>query len=113
MDEKLDKGMTRVWATWNYVEAFILIAAGALACIFCNNADLQGIFSYAIGGFAILDGLLRFFLVLINYKKSQENVMLVSGFEITIGIVIIMLEMQSQGFFVQVAINFLSIFLIV
>ena len=37
MDEKLDNGMTRVWAIWNYVEAIILVAAGVLACVFCNN----------------------------------------------------------------------------
>ena len=112
MDEKLDNGMTRVWAIWNYVEAIILVAAGVLACVFCNNEGLQGIFSYAIGGFAILDGVLRFLMIVSNYKKSQENMMLISAFEITIGIVIIMLEAQNKGFFVGMAIQFVSIFLI-
>ena len=41
MDEKLDNGMTRVWAIWNYVEAIILVAAGVLACVFCNNEGLR------------------------------------------------------------------------
>lgn len=112
MDEKLENGMTRVWAIWNYVEAIILVAAGVLACVFCNNEGLQGIFSYAIGGFAILDGVLRFLMIVFNYKKSQENMMLISAFEITIGIVIIMLEAQNKGFFVGMAIQFVSIFLI-
>ena len=112
MDEKLDSGMTHVWAIWNYVEALILIAAGVLAIVFCNNTDLQGIFSYAIGAFVILDGLLRFIMAVVNYKKSQENIMLVSSFELTLGTVIIMVESQSKGFFVGLAIQFLSIFLI-
>ncbi len=107
MDENMNKGMRKVWAVWNYVEALILITAGILAIVFRENDTLQKIVSYVIGGFVILDGVLRFILVLAKYQKSQGSIVLISALEITLGILIILL----YNSFIDMAVQFLFIFL--
>ena len=108
MNRELKGNMRKVWAIWNYVEAILLIAAGVMAIMFRENDTLQTIVSYVIGGFVILDGLLRFILVLAKYQQSQgSSILLISALEITIGILVILLY-QS---FIQIAVQFLYLFL--
>lgn len=111
MEDKLDKAMTHVWAVWNYIEAALLVAAGVMACVFRSNETLYSVFAYVIGAFVILDGILRFILIVNKVRKSQESAMLVSGFEVTIGIVVILMEVKQPAIFIDVIINFLSILL--
>ena len=108
MNHELKGNMRKVWAIWNYVEAILLMAAGVMAIMFRENDTLQTIVSYVIGGFVILDGLLRFILVLAKYQQSQgSSILLISALEITIGILVILLY-QS---FIQIAVQFLYLFL--
>ncbi len=94
-DIKESKGLNKFWTIWNIVEDVILLAAGVLAIVFgCieGNNDTRSIMSsiitYAIASFIILDGLLRLIMTLLKVKSSgEESIMLVSGFEITLGIV--------------------------
>ncbi len=94
-DIKESKGLNKFWTIWNIVEDVILLAAGVLAIVFgCinGNEDVRSVMStiitYAIATFIILDGLLRLIMTLLKVKNSgEESIMLVSGFEITLGIV--------------------------
>lgn len=108
----------KVWLIWNLVEAVLVLAAGALAIVFGiindpnnqqQNAPIQVTIAAVIGGFVILDGLLRIVTVLLNIKKTEQSVMLIGGFEITAGIVVILF----RDMFVQLIVTFLSVFLIV
>ena len=108
MDNEVKGSMRKVWAIWNYVEALLLIAAGVLAILFRDNETLQQIVSYVVGGFVILDGALRFILVLAKYQKSQgSSILLISALEITIGILVILL----YDSFIKIAVQFLFLFL--
>ena len=94
-DIKESKGLNKFWTIWNIVEDVILLAAGVLAIVFgCINGNdnarnvINTIMTYAIASFIILDGLLRLIMTLLKVKTSgDESIMLVSGFEITLGIV--------------------------
>ena len=94
-DIKESKGLNKFWTIWNIVEDVILLAAGVLAIVFgCLNGNdnvrnvINTIMTYAIASFIILDGLLRLIMTLLKVKSSgDESIMLVSGFEITLGIV--------------------------
>ena len=108
MDNEVKGSMRKVWAIWNYAEALLLIAAGVLAILFRDNETLQQIVSYVVGGFVILDGVLRFILVLAKYQKSQgSSILLISALEITIGILVILL----YDSFIKIAVQFLFLFL--
>lgn len=98
MEEANSKSrFNKIWTIWNLVEEVILLAAGVLAivvgCIDGNDDvrnAIEGVITYAIAIFIILDGLLRLIMTLFKVKQSgDESIMLVSGFEITLGIVII------------------------
>ncbi len=92
---KESNGLNKFWTIWNIVEDVILLAAGVLAIVFgCINGNddarsvMSSIITYAIAAFIILDGLLRLIMTLLKVKTSgDESIMLVSGFEITLGIV--------------------------
>ncbi len=94
-DVKESKGINKFWTIWNIVEDVILLAAGVLAIVVgCidGNSDIRdtmgSVITYAIASFIILDGLLRLIMTLLKVKSSgEESIMLVSGFEITLGIV--------------------------
>lgn len=105
----------KIWFIWNLVEALLILTAGVLSIVFGVMNDQSGskpietTIAAVIGAFIILDGILRIIMVLLRYKESEESVMLVGGFEITAGIVVIIFH----TLFVQLIINFLSIFLMV
>ena len=110
-----------IWFVWNIVEDALLIIAGILAIVLGivttkeggmseNNEVINNIILYAIAIFIILDGLLRTILLVKNYKQSESSAYLVGGFEVTIGIVLMI--MGAQTFF-NLIINFLGVFLLV
>lgn len=113
--------MDLIWTIWNLVEALLLLVAGVLSIVFgimagndgaisSNGEVIQNIVLYVLASFVILDGLLRTIMLAKNYKQSESSAYLVGGFEITIGIV---LMIMGAAYFFQLIINFLGVFLIV
>lgn len=104
MDEmKKEEKLNRFWAIWNFIEAIVLFGAGILAIVLaCTNqaggdANTESFVAYAIGAFILLDGILRIVLSLTRYKgpkDSDESGLLIGGFELTIGIVMVLLEVH-------------------
>ena len=113
-DVKENKGINRFWTIWNLSEDVILLAAGVLAivvgCIEGNDNlrnVINSIITYAIAGFIILDGLLRLIMTLLKVKRTgEESIMLVSGFEITLGIVIMVV---LQKVLVEALVYFIAV----
>ena len=112
MENKVEeRKMYKVWAIWNYVEAFLLICAGVLGVVFGSISDLSNSSSINItiaivaGLFVILDGILRIFMALASMKESEESILLIAGFEVSIGIVIMLTY--------TILIKFLAVLLIV
>ncbi len=101
-EEVKNKGINKFWTIWNLVEDVLLLAAGVLAIVVgCidGNEDFRNIvnsvITYAIASFIILDGLLRLIMTLLKIKKTgEESILLISGFEITLGIVIMIVLKQ-------------------
>jgi len=102
-----------LWGIWNFVEATILLVAGILAIVYnesgADNQNLLFTIAFVVGSFVILDGLLRILMVVTGIETSKESIMLVGGFEITLGI-LIMIECNS---FIRIVIEFLYVLLIV
>jgi len=102
-----------LWGIWNFVEAAILLTAGVLAIIYnesgSGNQSLLFTIAFVIGSFVILDGLLRILMVITGVETSKESIMLIGGFEITLGI-LIMIECNS---FIRIVIEFLYVLLII
>lgn len=116
MENKVEeRKMYKVWAIWNYVEAFLLICAGVLGVVFGSISDLSNSSSINMtiaivaGLFVILDGILRIFMALASMKESEESILLIAGFEVSIGIVI----MLTYTIFIELLIKFLAVLLIV
>ena len=114
-DIKESKGLNKFWTIWNIVEDVILLAAGVLAIVFgCLNGNdnvrnvINTIMTYAIASFIILDGLLRLIMTLLKVKSSgDESIMLVSGFEITLGIV--MMIVLKEDLLVKAMVYFIAV----
>ena len=113
-EAKENKGINKFWTIWNLSEDVILLAAGILAIVVgCieGNENLRNvinsIITYAIAGFIILDGLLRLIMTLLKVKKTgEESIILVSGFEITLGIVIMIV---LQKVLVEALVYFIAV----
>lgn len=118
-----EEKMNLIWLVWNLVEGGLLLVAGILAIVFGVIAEggdgqaisteatvIQRIILYVLATFIILDGALRTLLLVKNYKKSDSSAFLVGGFEIAVGIV---LMIMGYEYFFQLIINFLAVFLIV
>lgn len=119
--------MDRFWTIWNVAEASLLLIVGILAIVAgaaINDGSSDGwknfasfvtqALAYAVGAFVILDGVLRLIVNFYHFnKESQESIMLVGGFEITLGIVVIILETQFEGVFEQALLYFIATALIV
>lgn len=115
----LDEKMTLTWTIWNTVEAVLLLAAGIIAIVFgiqakdFDNQDadtVKNIIVFVLGAFVILDGVLRLVMLALHYKKSDESTILIGGFEITIGIVLMLVGGVSV---IDMIIKFLGVALTV
>lgn len=115
----LDEKMALTWTIWNTVEAVLLLAAGIIAIVFgiqakdFDNQDantVKNIIVFVLGTFVILDGVLRLVMLALHYKKSDESTILIGGFEITIGIVLMLVGGVSV---IDMIIKFLGVALTV
>lgn len=116
MEEKSgERKMYKVWAIWNYIEAFLLLAAGACGITFgalnqvSSDSPINIILAIVVGAFVVLDGILRLFMSFYSFTNSEESIMLVAGFEVAIGITIIL----SYAVFIDIIIQFLAVLLLV
>lgn len=114
----LEEKMSRIWTIWNIVEAVILLAAGVLAILFgakiiggddASHGTANLILGIVIGAFIILDGILRFIMGITKFREAKnESTNLISAFEISIGVTIIMMH----EVFLKAAIYFIATLLI-
>lgn len=116
MENKVEeRKMYKVWAVWNYVEAFLLVCAGVLGVVFgsitdlSNSSSINMTIAIVAGLFVILDGILRIFMALSSLQESEESILLIAGFEVSIGIVI----MLTYNIFIEILIKFLAVLLVV
>lgn len=120
MDKRNNEKVSKLWGYWNIAEAILLISAGVLAIVFgslikaddaasSSSKTIELTLSIVIGLFVAMDGLLRIILVLARVKDSEQPIMLIGGFEISAGIVVMMIS----SFFVDTIIKFLGVFLTV
>ena len=109
----------RFWTIWNIAEAVILLAAGVLAIVFgcitkSENGypqNIEDILTYSVATFVILDGLLRIIMnFLKQQEKTEESIMLIGGFEITLGIVMMVVIKTT---FIEAMVYFMAIGMIV
>lgn len=110
-----EKQVNSFWTVWNIVEAIILLAAGVVSIVFgCldgDNTDFKGnmgtILTYSVASFVILDGLLRIIMSFLKEEnRMEEPIMLVGGFEITLGIVIMVV---LKSVFIETMVYFMAI----
>ncbi|MBQ4254633.1 MAG: hypothetical protein II721_01370 [Bacilli bacterium] len=110
------------WLAWNLIEDALLIIAGALSIVFgimvnensgavtSDTKVIENIILYVLASFIVLDGILRTVLLAKRQSNAETSAYLIGGFEITIGIVLMILG--SETFF-KLIINFLGVFLLV
>ncbi|MCR5078341.1 MAG: hypothetical protein K6B65_00220 [Bacilli bacterium] len=110
------------WLVWNLVEDILLLAAGVLSIVFgilakedsqavtSDTGVIENIILYVLASFIILDGLLRTIMLAKKPKGGESSAYLIGGFEITIGIVLMIL---GSNVFFKLIINFLGVFLLV
>lgn len=117
------KKVGKFWTAWNIVESLVLIAAGVLsivAGILHKPAEpgtaetIEKTIAYFVASFIILDGILRVVLFLVRYNKNDDTSPFVtSGFELSAGVLIILLQLKYEDFFVYGIVNFVAVLLMV
>ncbi len=110
----------RFWTVWNVAEATILLVAGVLAIVFgciakAENGEfpknIQDILTYSVASFVILDGLLRIIMSFLKQQeRTEESIMLIGGFEITLGVVMMLVIKNT---FIDAMVYFMAIGMIV
>lgn len=114
------KKLNKFWTAWNIIEAVALFAAGVLAIVLgatydankSNGGNVENAIAYVIGAFVILDGILRVVLHFARYQKGEgESPLVIAGFEITIGILLVLLQIKYTSFMFTV-VNFIAVLLI-
>ncbi len=129
MNEQNKAKLNKFWGVWNFLEAIILLAAGVLAIVVAfmsgdnetlSNMNMESIIAYVASAFVLLDGILRVVMSLVHYrglKETDESGMLIGGFEITIGVVMVLMEIHffrltNQHIFTYFIANFIATLLI-
>lgn len=110
----------KFWTIWNTAEAVILLAAGVLAIVFgilynseneMFNQNMETILTYSVASFVVLDGLLRIIMSFLKQEqRTEESIMLVGGFEITLGVVIMVV---LNSIFIETIVYFMAVGMIV
>lgn len=100
--------LSQFWFVWNIVEAIILFVGGTLAIVAGAVGQSKGggdavpvehAVAYVVSAFVILDGLLRIVMHLAKYEKNDDDApMVIAGFEISIGILFILLQAKYNSF---------------
>ncbi len=123
MSKQLEKTkrLNKFWTAWNIIEALALLAAGVLAIIAGVKYDpqsagqgvkIEDVVAFVIAAFVILDGILRVVLYFARYQKGDgESPVVIAGFEITVGVLLILLQINFAGSFMFTVVNFISILL--
>lgn len=60
------------WLTLNIIESLLLLVAGVLCLVFCNNRDFQNACILAVGIIVVLDALLRLVLDVVSVVSSGD-----------------------------------------
>lgn len=117
--EKKPFNFQKFWCIWNLAEAVLLLLAGVLSIVFgvlyekdgdASKVVISNILPYVVGAFVAMDAALRIVLgVNFKGKETDESVMLVGGFELTAGILI----MIFHDIFTRLIINAIAVLLIV
>lgn len=127
MNEENKAKLNRFWGIWNFIEAIILLVAGILAIVVAftngdnNSINTESIVAYVVGAFILLDGSLRVVMSFVHYRgpnNNDETGTLVGGFELALGIVMVLLEVHfynltQQHVFTYLIANFIATLLIV
>ena len=119
------KQVNQFWFIWNLVESIVLFAGGVLAIVAGimtgtegNNAPtgVENAVAYLVASFVILDGLLRIVLFLARAQKNDEqSPLVIAGFEISLGILLILLQTHysGAGIFAYMVVNLIAIIMMV
>lgn len=109
----------KFWCWWNLAEAALILGAGicAIVCGALYDKDNAGsvvvlnhVLPYVVGGFVSMDAILRIVLGLnARGKETDESVMLIGGFELTAGILVMIFHDQ----FTRLIINAIGTLIIV
>lgn len=110
----------KFWCIWNGVEAFIILAAGILSIVFGilynsentggSSVVINNVLPFVVGAFVCMDAILRIVKAVQHIgKESEESIMLIGGFELTAGILV----MMFHDIFTRLIISAISILLIV
>ena len=68
------------WLALNIVESVLLIAAGVLCLVFCNNKDFQNACILAVGIIVVLDALLRLVLDVVSVVSSGDATLIKTSY---------------------------------
>lgn len=113
------------WFVWNVVESIVLLIGGILAIVAgvvkaqdgsTFTTDSENAIAYMVSFFIVLDGLLRIIMYLLRFEKSSEqSPLVVGGFEISIGILFILVQVQfaTQHIFTFTVVNLVAVMLMV
>ena len=118
-----NKKIRKFWSIWNTVESLVLLVSGVLAIVagVLHNPEqastaltIERVIAYGVSGFVILDGVLRTVLYLARGQAEEDqSPMVVSGFEISLGVLVILLQLKYDDFFIYGVVNFVSVLLMV
>lgn len=95
------------------IEAVILITTGILAIIYSNNYNLQSVIVILLGAFLIFDGCSKIITYYTNPVTEQRKSLVISIFELTIGIIFCLKSGNLVSLINEIIIWFIAIFLIV
>ena len=120
--EKQKNGrLSQFWFVWNIIESIILFVGGVLAIVAGAieqggaepSAPVEHAVAYVVASFVILDGLLRIVMHLAHYEKNDEATpMIIAGFEISLGVLFILLQAKYNSFTYMI-INLVAIIMMV
>ena len=121
---KKQRKINKFWFIWNVIESLVLFSGGVLAIVAGvlagkNGSSPQGVESaiaYSVSGFIILDGILRIVMYLARFEKdSEQSPLVIAGFEVSLGILLILLQTHfTDGhIFTYMVVNLIAIILMV
>lgn len=117
MSEYLEKRKkwNRFWLWWNVIEGLVVLTAGVLAIvggIQNSNTDgsIDNVLAYAIASFIVLDGIFRVVMFFVRYEKGIEyQPLIVAGFEVSLGTLLILIQLKHSGLLIESLVTFISI----
>ena len=110
----------KFWCIWNGVEALIILVAGVLSIVFGilyksgegngTHIIINNVLPFVVGTFVCMDAILRIVKAVQRIgKETEESIMLIGGFELTAGILV----MMFHDIFTRLIISAIAVLLIV